>query len=103
MGRSVATMKVLRWIETDDRFLAVVQPRELFIEGSFFESDRYEYEAVISGILRKEKVRDLYAHAFEKRWCSLSEAQRIMERMRDYIAENEAHEAVEAAEERVLV
>jgi hypothetical protein len=94
-------MKVLEWLETEDKFLAVVQPRELFIEGFFFESNRYEYEAIISGILRKEKVRDIYAHAFDKRWCSLAEAQRIMERMRDYIAENEAREAVESVEAQV--
>ena len=71
-------MKVIEWLETDDQYWAVVQPRELFYPNTFFESDRYEYEAFISGILKKEGEEDIFAHAFDKRWVSFEEAQRWM-------------------------
>ena len=41
-------MKVIEWLETDDQYWAVVQPRELFYPNTFFESDHYEYEAFIN-------------------------------------------------------
>jgi len=68
----------LEWLETDDQYWAVVQPRELFYQNTFFESDRYEYEAFISGILKEESEEDIFAHAFDKRWVSFEEAQRWM-------------------------
>ncbi len=40
--------KVLQWVETDSQYIAVLQPREIFDEDSFFE-DRHEYEAIILG------------------------------------------------------
>ncbi|MBC8230429.1 hypothetical protein H8E77_12855 [bacterium] len=71
-------MKVIEWLETDDQYWAVVQPSEIFYPNTFFESDRYEYEAFISGILKEEDEEDIFAHAFDKRWVSFEEAQRWM-------------------------
>jgi hypothetical protein len=95
-------MKVLYWQESKDQFVAVVQPPERFLAGSFFESDRYEYESIISGRLKVTGEEDIFAHAFDKRWCSLEEAQRLMEQMRDYLTEIQAREMVEQAEEPEL-
>lgn len=95
-------MQVIEWLETDDQYWAVVQPRELFYPNTFFESDRYEYEAFISGILKEEGEEDIFAHAFDKCWVGFEEAQRWMAfRPNPYTEEEETEEIVKKHHTRV--
>ena len=66
--------KVLQWIETDRQYIAVLQPREIFDEDSFFE-DQHKYEAIILGPRKDTGEMDWYANAYDKEWVSLAQAQ----------------------------
>jgi len=69
--------EVLQWVETDRQYIAVLQPRELFNEDSFLE-DRHKYEAIIVGQRKDTGEMDWYAHAYDKEWVSLAQAQAWM-------------------------
>ena len=69
--------RVLQWIETDSQYIAVLQPREIFDEDSFFE-DRHKYEAIILGRRKDTGETDWHAHSYEKEWVSLAQAQAWM-------------------------
>lgn len=56
-----------KWEETDEQYLAIVKPRELFVEGSIFEKGRHKYETEWSYILKEHLEQDVYAFGFLKK------------------------------------
>ena len=65
--------RAIEWIETATQYIAVLQPRELFDENSFFE-DRHGSETIIVGRLKNSEELDWYAHAYDKEWVTLEQA-----------------------------
>ena len=65
--------RAIEWIETATQYIAVLQPRELFDENSFFE-DRHGRETIIVGRLKNSGELDWYAHAYDKEWVTLEQA-----------------------------
>jgi hypothetical protein len=59
-----------KWLETCEQYLAVVQPEELFIEGSIKEKGRRKFEIKWSGILKSTGEQDIYVFGFIKSECT---------------------------------
>ena len=94
--------RVLQWVETDSQYIAVLQPRETFDEDSFFE-DRHKYEAIILGRRKDTGETDWYAHAYDKEWVSLAQAQAWMAAasvVLKTIAEGECYECYSRSNEQ---
>ncbi|MCD4784613.1 MAG: hypothetical protein K8T10_12400 [Candidatus Eremiobacteraeota bacterium] len=88
-------MKPYKWEETEEQYIAVRKPKELFVEGSICEASRYQYETDWHGILKKSGEEDVYAFGFLKKWCSKKQAKKIVSWINDALTwkvEEEKHQ-----------
>lgn len=88
-------MKPYKWEETEEQYIAVVQPEKLFIEGSIFEKGRHKYRTYWFGMLKESNEEDIYAFGFQKKWISREWVEREVLKINDALtwkAEEEKHQ-----------
>jgi hypothetical protein len=91
--------KILEIIETGTQYMAVLQPKELFEEGSLREIDRHEYESIVGGDLVDGSGVDWYALAYDKPWWDLEHVKRDASHSRIITYEERQRQAAQGQEE----
>lgn len=68
------------WEETEDQYLALLQPRENFVEGSIYEDEEYRhgYETEWMGVSKESGEEDVFAFGFLKKWCTREQAEKVV-------------------------
>ncbi|MCE1248419.1 MAG: hypothetical protein LWY06_17395 [Firmicutes bacterium] len=72
-----------KWIESDEQYIAVIKPEELFLENSVYEKSRSKFRTSWNGIIKQSGEEETYAFGYLKQWCSKQQAERMVLHIND--------------------